>query len=103
MSQESGTVDLVLKGLLSLQEIGTSTYLDELKSHLGLNSSSVFKDAPSTVYDEVPGGDNQALQLFKVQTIALGLSRSSGHGFSHTVNAVRSFRYCQSKINTETH
>ncbi|GAB1190860.1 hypothetical protein APSETT444_000025 [Aspergillus pseudonomiae] len=80
-------VEQVLDTLAGLSEFSSSPYLDALKSHLSLNDSGMFSDSPNTIYAEAPGGDDRVLQLFKVQTIVLGLSRSSGCSFDHTVNA----------------
>lgn len=76
----------VLEAFKQLESFEHQLYIDRLKSHLSMNTSGVLTPAPVQLYSETPYGN--ALELMKIQTIVIGLSRTPAYGFHNTVNAV---------------
>ncbi|GAB1198780.1 hypothetical protein APSETT444_008110 [Aspergillus pseudonomiae] len=75
----------ILEALQKLETFENQHYVDSLKSHLQFDDTGALNAAPSEIYGEAP--IDNALELLKTQTLALGLSRSSSYGFNRTVNA----------------
>ena len=89
MSAEGfATVDLVLKGLATLSPFSYQVYVQGIKNVLSVDTTHWNTPCTSSVYGEDPGGNNSVVNGFKVETIALGVSRSTGYGFSDCVDHV---------------
>ncbi len=85
MSSAADTVTRVLNALETLQPFSYTTYRDGIKQLLGVDTNSWSTPCTSSVYGEDPGGNKAVVNRFKVATIALGVSRSTGYGFSGCV------------------
>lgn len=83
--QAKALVDAVVHALESLENFSYETYVQGVKSLLGVDNNTWNQACQAPVYGEDPGGDPALINRFKVETIALGVSRTSGYGFSDTV------------------
>ncbi|KAK7416146.1 hypothetical protein QQZ08_012104 [Neonectria magnoliae] len=87
MTSGEDKVNAVLDALTTLPTFDYSAYEDGIQNLLGVNSSSWSNVCPAELYGDTPtfGSVTNVVQRFKVQTIALGVSRNSQYGFADTV------------------
>lgn len=90
MVQDTKTVvrDIALS-LETLPAFSCDDYIPYVKSRLGLDRADILQPCTATLYGEYAGGEPTVIDRFKVETIALAVSRSSRYGFSDTVLKVR--------------
>ncbi|KAG9254830.1 uncharacterized protein F5Z01DRAFT_673975 [Emericellopsis atlantica] len=88
----------VLDALTTLPKFDYTAYENGIQDLLGVDSNGWSNVCSSDLYGETPtlAGVSNIVQRFKVQTIALGVSRNSQYGFSNTV-VMNSF---QDRLNT---
>lgn len=84
-AQASATVEKVLQGLTTLGPFSYQTYRQGVKDLLAVDTDHWSSPCASPVFGEDPGGNKTTVNRFKVETVALGISRTSGYGFSDCV------------------
>lgn len=79
--------EAVLDSLISLPSFDYNAYQKGIQSILGIDTDSWTNVCSAQLYGETPsvGSVKNIVQRFKVQTIALGVSRNTEYGFSGTV------------------
>lgn len=80
-------VKAVLDALTTLPAFDYNAYESGIQNLLGVDSNSWSNVCSRDLYGETPtlGDVSNVVQRFKVQTIALGVSRNSQFGFADTV------------------
>jgi hypothetical protein len=71
--------------LIDIPTFAFAVYKEDVKLLLGVNKDSWSQPCTSQVYGEDPDGTKDLIQRFKVQIIALGVSRNPDYGFSRQV------------------
>jgi hypothetical protein len=89
MTDQTVTVNSILQALTSLTAFAYTDYVDYIKDLIDVTTNGYDQVCTSPVYGERPGLNSDAIQNFKVATVALGLSRTSGYDFANCVNTVR--------------
>lgn len=80
-------VNAVLDALTSLPPFDYNAYESGIQDLIGVDANKWSGVCSSELYGETPslGKIQNVVQRFKVQTIALGVSRNSQYGFANTV------------------
>lgn len=87
MNGANAKVEAILKALKTLPPFDYDAYQSSIQSLLGVDKNSWGSVVSGDLYGETPSSPSSSniVQRFKVQTMALGISRNSQYGFADTV------------------
>lgn len=84
MSAQQQVIDL-LNALEDITAFDYTGYKEGVKGFLGVDKDNWNQSCTAQVYGEDPDDTKDLIQRFKVQTIALGVSRNADYGFNGQV------------------